>query len=95
MSVRSVKDIKRSLLKRAFKEGRGSEMILLLQWIKAQARHEKKKLSEEFIKFEEENMGQPRAVRMLNKLAQIDGREDRYTCTKTAYIADNVPDSLN
>ncbi len=95
MNVRSAKEIKRSLLKKAIKEGRGPEMILLIQWRNALTRHKAKRRLEEFLKFECENMGQPRAVRMLNMLAGLDGSDLRFSDAQLALLNNFSSDTVN
>lgn len=77
-NVRSRKEIKRKLLKKAIEEGRGPEMILMIQWRLSQSRdipEEDKKALEENAML---NEGQPRSIRMLNTLSRHLGLSERY-----------------
>lgn len=80
-NVRSRKEIKRKLLKKAIEEGRGPEMILIIQWRLSQSKH----LPEDHKEALEENAmlnkGQPRSVKMLNTLSRHLGLSDRYIKT--------------
>jgi uncharacterized protein YcgL (UPF0745 family) len=81
--IRTKKEVQASLLRRAFKENRGAEMLLTLQWLKARLRHETSGVSEALKKFDNANFGQPKSVRMLNVLAERygasrDGEEVRF-----------------
>lgn len=73
-SVRSRKEVMRSILKRAFQENRGAEAILLIQWRKALVAHQAQSDVAKLKKFEEENHGQPRAIRALNMIEEMSGR---------------------
>lgn len=95
MSIRSSKDLKRELLKRAIREGRGPEMILLIQWTNAKIKHESQRDSDELHKFEDDNFAQPRAVRMLNLLAAIEGQGVRFTDSYTDGLLDGGPGSVH
>lgn len=82
-NVRTRKEIKQGLLKKAIKEGRGPEMILLIQWrLKASQNisPEEKDILEEAAHV---NDGQPKSVRMLNALARHKGESTRYVHTET------------
>lgn len=70
----AMKKLKHSMLKRAFNENRGGEVILLMQWRLAQVRHEAEKDKEALSKFEEQNTGQPRALRALNLIEAQNGK---------------------
>lgn len=69
----AMKKLKHSMLRRAFNENRGGEMILLIQWRSAQVRHTAQKDVEALRKFEEKNAGQPRAIRALNLIEEQNG----------------------
>jgi pentatricopeptide repeat protein len=60
------KKTKYSLLRRAFDQNRGAEVILLLQWRMALERHKNAVGAAIAREFEQENAGQPRALRALN-----------------------------
>jgi hypothetical protein len=68
----------RSILKKAFKEGRGPETILLIQWLRAKERHLNKAGAKLAEIFNFENAGQPQAVRALNLMAEKEGLGVRY-----------------
>lgn len=87
MSRRSSKDLKRELLKRAIKEGRGPEMILLIQWRNAWLKHEAERDVDDLHKFEDENFAQPRSVRMLNALAALEGSGTRFSAASLEFHA--------
>lgn len=92
-SVRTRKEIKQSLLRRAIQEGRGAEMILLIQWRLQQIRHEAshdKDILEESLLVDE---GQPRSVRMLNALARSRGLSLRYVETAGKFLSKG-PDTM-
>lgn len=95
METRTTKDVKRSLLRRAIQEGRGPEMILLILWRNAYNKHLAEKDKEDFLRFEEENFGQPRGVRMLNKVAELEGSTSRYTHADAARIHREGSSSIN
>lgn len=73
-STRSRKEVMRSILKRAFQENRGAEAILLIQWRKALVAHQAESDVAKLKKFEEVNAGQPRAIRALNMIEEMNGR---------------------
>jgi hypothetical protein len=73
-SVRSRKEVMRSILKRAFQENRGAEAILLIQWRKALVAHQAESDVAKLKKFEADNRGQPRAIRALNMIEEMNGR---------------------
>ena len=92
-SVRTRKQIKQSLLKRAIQEGRGAEMILLIQWRLGQIRHDisqDKEMLDDSLLMDE---GQPRSVRMLNTLARHEGLNRRFVETASKFIIKG-PDTL-
>lgn len=68
-----MKKLKHSLLKRAFNENRGAEVILLIQWRLAQESHKNEGYVKLAKKFLEENACQPRAIRALNLIAEKQG----------------------
>ena len=84
-NVRTRKEIKKGLLKKAIKEGRGPEMISQIQW-----RIGLCKLSDEEKNLLEQstmtNDGQPRTVQMLNTIAQHKGNSERYIYTNKTLI---------
>lgn len=71
-------EIKRSLLKRAIAQGRGPQMILLIQWLNAQQAHACEQTLQALGEFEMQNYGQPRGVRMMNLLAELEGSPMRF-----------------
>jgi len=77
-SVRTRREIKESLLRRAFDEDRGPEVIAAIQECLKRA-----ELSEEekdaLIAIRLTNTGQPRSVRMLNALARHEGSKTWFT----------------
>jgi hypothetical protein len=92
-SVRTRKEIKQKLLKKAISEGRGAEMILLIQWRLEQVRHE---FSQDKEILEESRMvddGQPRSVRMLNTIARAKGLSKRFVETPGKHLFKG-PDTL-
>jgi hypothetical protein len=77
--VRSAYEIKRKLLRRAIREGRGPEMIMMIQWRLSYIKHvseEDKDIIKECSLMEDD---QPRAVRMLNALARLEGEDVRFS----------------
>ncbi len=68
-----MKKLKHSLLKRAFNENRGAEVILLIQWRRALESHKNEGFVKIARKFLEENACQPRAIRALNLIAEKQG----------------------
>ncbi|PZO88698.1 MAG: hypothetical protein DI626_01145 [Micavibrio aeruginosavorus] len=68
-----MKKLKHSLLKRAFNENRGAEVILLIQWRRALESHKNEGFVKIARKFLEENACQPRAIRALNLIAESKG----------------------
>ena len=95
MSIRSSKDLKRELLKRAIREGRGPEMILLIQWTNAKIKHESQRDSDELHKFEDDNFAQPRCVRMLNLLAAVEGAGVRFTDSDVSRLLQGRSDAVH
>jgi hypothetical protein len=81
-------EIKRALLKRAIAQGRGPEMILLIQWINASNAHACAKTVQTLAEFEIQNYGQPRSVRMLNLLSVLSGSNERYHAADAPMIHD-------
>lgn len=79
-------EIKRALLKRAIAQGRGPEMILLIQWINASNAHACAKTVQTLAEFEMQNYGQPRSVRMLNLLAEAEGSPMRFFSSKAQFV---------
>ncbi len=76
--VRSAYEIKRQLLRKAIREGRGPEMIMMIQWRLSYIKHiseDDKDVVEECRLMEED---QPRSVRMLNAIARYDGYDIRF-----------------
>ncbi len=80
MTIRSTMDIKRGLLKTAFAEGRGPEMIAEIL-----TRHRRSAITPEdktaITKFDAENEMQPQGIRALNRLAEHVGLATRYSDT--------------
>ena len=64
------KQLLQRLLRRAFAENRGAEMILLIQWRSAAERHQSEPALKELAEFNAQNEGQPQAVRALNLVEQ-------------------------
>ncbi len=95
MSIRSSKDLKRELLKRAIREGRGPEMILLIQWTNAKIKHEAERDADDLHKFEDDNFAQPRAVRMLNLLAALEGAGVRFTDSELSRLSETAGGSVH
>ena len=79
-NIRSAKEIKQNLLKRAISEGRGHEMIKLILWRLAEIRHhaaqDEKALAEARYM---DGDGQPKSVRALNTLAFHKNSHTRFT----------------
>lgn len=73
-----MKKLKHRMLRRAFDENRGPQMILLIQWRKALTQHLAQKDVETLKKFEEKNEGQPRAIRALNMIEEMNGSTTFY-----------------
>lgn len=74
------KRVKHSLLKRAFEQNRGAEVILMIQWRTAQESHKNEgfaKLARKFL-IDEGNACQPRSIRALNLIAQEKGLNQVY-----------------
>lgn len=78
-NIRSRKELKRSLLKRAIQDNRGAEIILLIQWRLAASKHVCEDGLDQLFNFEAKNFRQPRAVRMLNLVAALEGNDKRYS----------------
>jgi hypothetical protein len=74
----ATKKIKYGLLKRAFNENRGAEMILLIQWRLAYERHMNEGGVKALRAFEQKNANQPRAIRALNLIAKEKGIDETY-----------------
>ncbi len=68
-----MKKLKHRMLKRAFDENRGPQMILLMQWRAALTKHMAQKDVQTLQAFEEQNAGQPRALRALNLIEGLNG----------------------
>ncbi len=77
-TVRSTKEIKQGLLKKAIAEGRGREMITTILWRLAQVRHDAAK-DELAIEKAKRMNGQPKSVRMLNTLARHEDSPLRFS----------------
>ncbi len=79
--IRSKKKIKQALLRRAFDENRGSEMIAEIQIRTDKIRHDTKQhilsLSTERFVLDGLNEGQPRAVRFSNVMATFKKSDTR------------------
>lgn len=67
-NIRSAREIKKSLLKKAISEGRGPEMIKLILWRIAHIKHEAAK-DEDALTEARYMEDQPQSVRALNALA--------------------------
>ena len=67
-NIRSAKEIKQSLLKKAIAEGRGHEMIKLILWRLAEIRHFASQ-DEDAIQEARFMKDQPKSIRALNTLA--------------------------
>lgn len=80
-NVRSRKEIKRKLLKKAIEEGRGPEMILMIQWRLSQSQNIPEEHKEALEESAMLNEGQPRSVKMLNALSRHLGLSERYLNT--------------
>lgn len=74
----AMKKLKHSLLRRAFDQNRGPEVILLIQWRAALVRHKAEKDAETLKEFQQRNEGQPRAVRALNLIEEQNGSNVRH-----------------
>lgn len=77
--VRSAYDIKRKLLRKAIKEGRGPEMIMMIQWRLSYIKHiseDDKDIIKECVLMEDD---QPRSVRMLNAMARHEDEDIRFS----------------
>ncbi len=83
-SVRSRRELKRLLLQRAIKEGRGREVILLIQWRQAVIRDQVQDDIKGLERFLTESGAEPRTVRMLNLLSKALGSDQRYTAYAAA-----------
>lgn len=86
-----MKKLKHSLLKRAFNQNRGAEVILLIQWRLAQENHKNEGYVKLAKKFLEENGCQPRAIRALNLIAENMGLNTVY---KDAAAEKSKPDII-
>ena len=78
-NVRSAYEIKRKLLRRAIREGRGPEMIMMIQWRLSYIKHiseEDKDIIQECLLMEDD---QPRSVKMLNAIARHQDEEIRFS----------------
>ena len=78
----AMKKLKHSLLRRAFDQNRGGEVILLIQWRAAAVRHAAERDVEILKKFEERNAGQPRAIRALNLIEEQNGSNTIHKLTE-------------
>lgn len=85
------KKLKYSLLRRAFNQNRGGEVILLIQWRTAAERHKNAEGAAAARAFEEENAGQPRALRALNLIVKNMGMSTVYKDTVATPEQDNAP----
>lgn len=74
----NMKKLKHSLLKRAFNQNRGGEVILLMQWRTALECHKNAEGAAIAQEFEQENAGQPRALRSLNLIMKNKGLSTVY-----------------
>ncbi|PZQ47842.1 MAG: hypothetical protein DI551_02445 [Micavibrio aeruginosavorus] len=69
------KKCKHSLLKRAFAENRGYEVILLMQWRTAKTSHDAESDFAKLKEFERLNKGNRRAIRALNLIEEMNGNQ--------------------
>ena len=67
------KKVKHRLLRRAFEQNRGAEVILLIQWRTALEDHRNVDGAKLARLFNQENDGQPQAIRALNLLTERNG----------------------
>lgn len=74
----AMKKLKHSLLRRAFDENRGAEVILLIQWRLAHERYKNEGGVKALRAFEADNKSQPRAIRALNLIAAEKGLKEIY-----------------
>lgn len=74
----AMKKLKHSLLRRAFDENRGAEVILMIQWRLAHERYKNEGGVKALRAFERENAGQARSIRALNLIAAEKGIEKVY-----------------
>lgn len=88
----ATKKLKHSLLRRAFNENRGAEVILLIQWRSAWVRHNAEKDAETLKTFEARNEGQPRAIRALNLIEEQNGSDRVYKLTPEKTAPSNTKD---
>lgn len=82
-NIRSARDIKKSLLKKAISEGRGHEMIKLILWRLAHVKHEAAK-DEQAIDEARYMSDQPQSVRALNTLAFHRDSSRRFSVSEEA-----------
>ena len=75
--IRSKREIKHNLLKRAFEENRGAEVIASIQAILSKVNVETVDDVRILRQFESANYGQPRAVRISNFYAERKGSDIR------------------
>lgn len=81
IGVRSAKDIKQGLLKKAIAQGRGPEMIKLILWRISQIRHHAKQdqhAIDEAVSMD----GEPQSVRALNTMAYYKDEDVRFSSRK-------------
>jgi hypothetical protein len=80
-TIRSRKEIKKRLLRRAFDEGRGAEVIAEIQKRVNRVRDLSETHKEILDDCRINNYGQPRVVQMLNALARHEGSSERWIDT--------------
>lgn len=90
----AMKKLKHSLLRRAFDQNRGGEVILLIQWRAAAVRHAAEKDVETLKEFERRNAGQPRAIRALNLIEEQNGNNVIHRLTEEKPTVKSLFDRL-
>lgn len=84
--VRTRKEIKRSLLRRAFDEDRGPEIIAEILERNARIKEQSEADRGLLLECRLTGHGQPRSVQLLNALARLDGSNKRFTDTSNPPI---------
>jgi len=77
-TVRTRREIKERLLKRAFNEGRGAEVIAKIQECISRVKEQSDADRGILVECRLNNHGQPRSVQMLNALARHAGSSERW-----------------
>lgn len=80
------KKLKQRLLRRAFEENRGGEVILLIQWRLAQESYLNRGFAAAFREFEKKNRDEPQAIRALNLLEQMEGKAGTHHYDSTSMV---------